>query len=219
MWPCLIAHASIVKNRRSHASLNGRSPLDIWPSAPWQYPALLDHPIGCRMFSSELNRTDRSSAAGRRSRPLVYLGFSKIGRHYHAYDVETNTVISVGYKLAKFVDTVFPLRDMMIVGERVSSDSAIDVDGWQSIAVRSLSDDKVSDVQLSEYFTGKQIVLRVPTSVFPKESGQVVGEWMLRATRPVRTRDGVRKLEFAFVRLLGNHSLLPHNMQDYRCQT
>lgn len=51
----------------------GRTPLEIWPNAPYQHPHLAPHPLFCRMFLKEKNRTDRDNMS-RRARPGIYVG-------------------------------------------------------------------------------------------------------------------------------------------------
>ena len=187
LWPLTIVDSFRSLNIRPHASLpRGLSPLSIWPAMPYQHVSLPPRVWGCRMHSLELDRTDRSTAAGRHSRPLIYVGVSQRARAYLGYDVDSNSLLTVGSDLARFDESVFPLKDMLLQGEAFASDYAIDVDGWRAVAL--LPADAVNDMQLAEFVTGKQILFRVPSTVFPQESGTAVGTWDMRVLRPSVSR-------------------------------
>ena len=218
LWPTIIVDVCRSLNIRPHACLPaGRSPLSMWPTMPYQHVALPPRVWGCRMHSLELDRTDRSTAAGRRSRALVYVGVSQRSRAYMGYDVDSNSLLTVGADLARFDESVFPLKDMLLQGEAFASDYAVDVDGWRAVALQTPS--AVNDMQLAEFLTGKQILFRVPSSVFPAESGTAVGTWDMRVLRPSVSRgrgpSNTVSLELHFENFSGDHARLPSHMRGF----
>jgi hypothetical protein len=94
----------------------------------------------------------------------------------------------------------------------------VDVDGWRSVAL--LQPNAVNDMQLAEFLAGKQILFRVPSTVFPAESGAAVGSWDLRVLRPSvskgKGRPAVVSVEMHFENFSGNHALLPARMRAFR---
>jgi hypothetical protein len=219
LWPLIIVDSCRALNIRPHASLpRGRSPLSIWPDMPYQHVSLPPRVWGCRMHSIELDRTDRSTAAGRHSRPLIYVGVSQRARAYLGYDVDTDTLLTVASDLARFDESVFPLKDMLLQGEAFASDHAIDVDGWRSVAL--LPADAINDMQLAEFLTGKQVLFRVPSTLFPQESGNAVGMWDMRVLRPSvsRARDAPKtvSVEMHFENFSGDSAHLPSSMRRFQ---
>ena len=62
LLPWATSHAPKMLNRMSVESdpqQRGRSPAEIWPTAPYQYYNLPAHPLFCRIFLLEGKRTDR----------------------------------------------------------------------------------------------------------------------------------------------------------------
>jgi hypothetical protein len=219
LWPLIIVDMCRSLNIRPHASLpRGRSPLSMWPDMPYQHVSLPPRVWGCRMHSLELDRTDRSTAAGRRSRPLIYVGVSQRARAYLGYDVDSDTLLTVSSDLARFDESVFPLKDMLLQGEAFASDYAVDVDGWRAVALLPAA--AVNDMQLAEFLTGKQILFRVPSTVFPQESGNAVGTWDMRVLRPSvsRGRDVPKtvSVEMHFENFSGDIANLPASMRSFQ---
>lgn len=214
LWPWMIMEACRQFNTRPHTSLEGKSSLEVWPDLPYQHAALLPHVFGCRMHNLERDRTDRSSAAGRKSRPLIYLGVSRMCRAYLGFDPDTDAVLTVGADFARFDDQVFPLKDMMLQGEAYASDRAIDTDGWRCVACCSPA--TTPPGQLAEFLTGKAVVFRLPPDYFPMLTGSDKGVWEVRALRPQVARDGQVSLVVQFEQYHGVHNRLPLSMRSYK---
>jgi hypothetical protein len=176
-----------------------RSPLEIWPTAPFQHPAQPLAPWGCRSFGF-VGKTTKAPNTGLRSRPGINLGLASNTSGVNIYHPDSDTVLTYGY--AQYHVHVFPVKDMQLAGELAAQDGSIDPDSWRQHAIFPVSD--VQDEPCSNFMSGKQIQFNLPLSAEPSFRSQ----WRARAHRPVYSPCGLTGLEFQFVQYLGADSEL-----------
>ena len=174
-----------------------RSPLSIWPTAPFQHPAQPIAPWGCRTFGFVGKRPDAPNT-GMRSRPGINLGNAVNTSGYNVYHPDTDSVFTYGY--ADYDVQNFPLKDMMLAGELASRDGSINPDGFRQHAIFQTRD--VLDGPCAEFLSGKQIQFLLPLSANPKYPAS----WQVRAHRPVYSPTGIVGLEVEYTKYLGNMS-------------
>jgi hypothetical protein len=210
--PYNYVHACQTLNRQPTDSdpldLN-RSPLEIWPTAPFQHPAQPLAPWGCRSFGF-IGKTTKAPNTGLRSRSGINLGLAVNTSGINIYHPDSDTVMTYGY--AQYHVHVFPVKDMQLAGELAAQDGSIDPDGWRQHAIFPVSD--VHDEPCANFLAGKQVQFDLPASAEPS----FPASWRVRAHRPVFSTCGLTGMEVQFVDYLGNASDLK-NKKDHEFKT
>ena len=174
-----------------------RSPLQIWPTAPFQHPAQAMAPWGCRTFGF-VGKTTSAPNTGIRARPGINLGHAKDTSGIDVYHPDTDTIFTYGY--AQYHAHVFPLKDMLLAGELAAQDGSIDPDGWRHPAILPVKD--VADGPCAGFLSGKQIQFILPVEAEP----DYPAPWQVRAHQPVYSPCGLTGLEVQFTKYRGSHS-------------
>lgn len=159
-----------------------RSPLQIWPTAPFQHPSQPLAPWGCRSFGL-VGKTTKAPNTGLRSSPGINVGIASTTSGVNIYHPDSDTVMTYGY--AKYHVRVFPVKDMQLAGELAAQDGSIDPDSWRQHAIFPVSE--VLDEPSSNFLSGKQVQFVVPSSAEPSYPGA----WQVRSHRPVRSSCGL----------------------------
>jgi hypothetical protein len=168
-----------------------RSPLQIWPSAPFQHPAQRIFPWGCHTFGFLGKRTDAPNT-GMRASPGIYIGHASMTSGHLLYHPDSDSVLTYGYVTAH--ERVFPIKDQQLAGELHTKDASFDTDSWRRHSIYAVAD--VSDYDTAQFGSGKQVhfLVRLPG---------YSGLWQVRSHRPVRSTTDIVGLEVEFVKYLG----------------
>ena len=137
----------------------------------------------------------------------VFVGIADNGPSYLMYDIDANKVVKVGY--AKFNINNFPLKNMLIAGQRLLPDASVDPDGVRRGLSRTVDD--LSDAELAETACTLRLLLDVPAHWFPEYRHG----WRLQCSHP-QTRKGVTSVVTLFDQYHGPLASLPKDMRSYR---
>ena len=151
-----------------------RSPMEIWPEAPFSHTTQVLHTWGQLVYGHVGRKsTDPNSAA--RSKPGIFVGFSEDTSGYLVYHHDCNRVLTYAYLQA--IPNTFPCRQRMMLGE--DPDTPTDGEWRQWFNHHPM---EVPDVGLIEYVIGKQIQVVLPQTMYPAYKGR----WMAVCTSSAR---------------------------------
>ena len=92
-----------------------RSPMTMWPTAPWSHTTQTLYPWGCEMYG-HVGKTTKDPNNAPRARPGMFVGFSKTTSGYLIYHFDTGAVQTYAYVTA--IPNRFPCRERQLTGER-----------------------------------------------------------------------------------------------------
>ena len=154
-----------------------RTPLQIWPSAPFQHPNQTLYPWGC-LAIGHVGKTTSDPNTANRGRPGIFCGFPDNTPGYVLYHIDTSTLVTYAYIHA--LPNRYPLREIHLLGETANTI----IDGkWRGAAIYSI--DEAPDDQLAQYVVGKQLQLTIPTRINPTYKHQ----WTTIAAQVVKCKD------------------------------
>lgn len=211
LFPYALSYGLIQHNALpSDANPDRLSPLDIWPSMPFQHTRLTQQPFGCRCFLHEGKDHGQNNTKGYRGRPLIFLGFDNDTSSYLAYDIDSSGTLHHGTHM-HFHANIFPLKEMMLAGEAFSSDQAINIHGWRAPAPLPITE--VSDIDLATFCSGKQICLPLPPHYWPAFAPH---SWTVTCIRPIQHRNGTTSIETTSTGFSGPAHLIPPKWRNFR---
>jgi hypothetical protein len=199
--------AKLLNLKPTSADPKNRSPLQISLTIPYQHTQLEHPPFGCEMFAHVGQRTDCSTATAPRARPGVFIGIADNGPSYLMYEPDKHKVLKVGY--AKFNVNNFPLKNMLIAGQRLLPDASVDPDGVRSLLSHTM--EELTDKQLAEIACLMRLLIDLPAHWFPEYKHG----WRLQCSKP-NTRSGKVTVSVLYDQYHGPLASLPKNMRDYR---
>ena len=110
------------------------------------------------MFGHVGKRTDRNSATAARAKAGVFVGITDNCPAYLMYIIDDNKVVACGY--ATFDVTQFPLKKMLLAGQSLPQDFAIDTESFRKNGFKHPQD--LDDDQVAEYATRLRLTLELP---------------------------------------------------------
>jgi hypothetical protein len=110
------------------------------------------------MFAHIGKRTNRNSATATRAQSGVFLGIADHGPMYLMLDIDKNKVVKVGY--ATFDASIFPLKQILIAGQALPSNFALDPDTFRQFG--RFHPNKLTDSQVAEYSSRLRLVIELP---------------------------------------------------------
>ena len=161
-----LQHACTASNRTSSTTdITGqrRSPCTMWPQAPFNHNFQKIHPFGCQAVGF-LGKRSADPNNAPRGRPGIYLGHALLTNGHRVYHFDSDSVLTYGY--VEVFPNKFPCKERQMAGEaRVTL-----TDGsWRACYDKRLGE--VSDFELAEFATGKQLQVVIPQSVYKTYPG------------------------------------------------
>jgi hypothetical protein len=181
-----------VPSRRDPAGLN-RSPLQQFPTLPFQHKQLPLMPWGCRCFPHMGKITGHKSSKVR-AIAGIYLCQDMYTAGHRVLNLNTGTVTVHAY--VSFEPHRFPFRELQLAGEPPNQD--FDPDAWRKYASELPA--AVDDRALGEFCAGKQLRLILPQHVHP----YCKGNWEVIANKLLPTSKKAHALRCCYSGYMGD---------------
>ena len=149
---------------RTDPSGKNRSPMEIWPDAPFSHNTQILHRWGQLVYGHVGKKTYDPNTAPR-SRPGIFVGFSENTSGCLIYHFDTDRIMTYPYVDA--IPNVFPCRQQQMLGEHPDTPT----DGvWREWY--NHHPEEVPDAQFAEYVIGKQLQVVLPQEMYPTYPGR-----------------------------------------------
>ena len=148
-----------------------RSPLEQFPTLPWEHKTLPVAPWGCRCFPY-IGKSTQKKDSHARSLAGIYLGHDRHKAGHLVLNLATNTIETHAYVHVE--PHRFPFRELQLAGEHPVQD--FDPDTWRKYAPQL--PDATDDRALGEFFAGKQLTISLPREQYYSE---YPADWRVKA--------------------------------------
>ena len=175
-----------------------RSPLQQFPTLPFENKSLKTAPFGCRCFP-HIGKIPGQKSSEVRAHAAIYLCHDKYLGGHQVLNLDTNTIETHAYVHVE--PHRFPLRELHLAGEVPIRD--FDSDLWRKYA--PFAPAAVDDRALGEFCSGKQLRLRLPKEQYYKEYDD---DWVVRAHKLQGPVNGEYALKCVYEDFLGDKSKL-----------